>query len=260
MKKIIYFLVLSLFFVACEEDKVNIPQSLTDQSDITVTLDMQRFHAFGNDRNSDDFDIRNVHRDGDVIEILVQYGGGCEPHDFEIIWNNEVEELESGHNGYNIIELFLLHNANGDLCEAALRDTLYISLNDLDPSVNWDQYAVRIQNGSKEQDVVAINFMEPVWESETCLIEVEAERVICGDGLIENLWFKYAEDEFGNGIYLQPASIAAFILLDPNIPEGEKYKMGVKVSTWDPNPDTGVCAAFPGYSVPVDIYCIESVE
>jgi hypothetical protein len=107
---------------------------------------------------------------------------------------------------------------------------------------------------------VVFDFLEPVWESETCLIEVEAERVHCGDGLFQNLWFKYAEDEFGNGIYLQPASIASFMLLDPEMLDEKRYRMGVKVTTWDPNPDPIVCAAFPGFSIPVEIYCIERIE
>ena len=248
-----YFLILVLILSSCDEDTVE-PVQLGDASSIDVVLDVHRFNTFKNNRNSDPFEIRGISREGDLIKLTVQYGGGCEPHDFQILWNQKYDELENDEFGFNMTDLIIHHNANGDLCEAALTDTLYIYLDDLDNEIDWDKYAVRLQNGSRVQDVVAFFVMEPVWESEECLIEVEMERVICGDGLLGNVWFSYAENN-----YLQPASIASFMLIDPDLPVG-KYKIGVRVTTWNPNPDAVICTAFPGYSVPVDIYCLEHIE
>ena len=253
MKKILYFLMVPIFLFSCEEDSAE-PVTLTDNSDVELISDNQRFNSIKNQRDSDDFDIRGAERDGNIIRILVQYGGGCEEHRFEVLWNMDYDNLSGTEQGFNLTELLIVHDGNGDLCEAAITDTLTIDLNDIDETVDWSRYAVRLLNGSKDQSVVTFPMMESFMESEHCILEVEMERVVCGDGLLGNLWFRYAENN-----YLQPSSIASLILLDPDLPEG-KYLMGVKVSTWTPEPDNANCLAFPGYSVPVEIWCIEKIE
>jgi hypothetical protein len=254
MKKILYMLLVPLLWTACEEDNPEPAVELTNTSDVTLTADASRFNALKDNRSSDPFEIRNILRDGNIIQVIIQYSGGCEPHEFEVLWNRELDELENGHYGISMTDLMITHNANGDMCEAAITDTLSIALSDLSHQVDWDFYGVRIINGSSQQSVVSTLLMEPVWESEECLVEVVLERVICGDGLLENAWFRYADQN-----YFQPASLASLIQLDPDLPEGN-YRIGVKVTTWDPNPDTAICAAFPGWSVPVEIWCLEKID
>ena len=157
MEKLFYFLILVLIFSSCDEDTVE-PVQLGDASSIDVVLDAHRFNSFKNNRNSDPFEIRDIIREGDLIKLTVQYSGGCEPHNFQILWNQKFDKLENGEYGFNMTDLIIHHNANGDLCEAALTDTLYISLNDLDNDIDWDDYAVRFQNGSREQDVCRFLF------------------------------------------------------------------------------------------------------
>ena len=254
MKKILYILFVPLLWTACEEDNLEPAVNLTNNSDVTLTADASRFNALKENRSSDPFEIRNILRDGNIIQVIVQYSGGCEPHEFEVLWNRELDELENGHYGFSMTDLVITHNANGDLCEAAITDTLAIALHDLSNQVDWDFYGVRIINGSRQQSVVITLLLEPVWESEECLLDVVLESVICGDGLLDNAWFRYADQN-----YFQPVSIASLIQLDPDLPEGN-YQIGVKVTTWDPNPDTAICAAFPGWSVPVEIWCLQKID
>ena len=254
MKKILYLLFIPLLWTACEEDNASPVINLTDTSDVTVTADISRFASFKNNRNSDPFEIRKILRSEDIIQVIVQYSGGCEAHAFEVLWNEELYEKENGHYGFNMTELVITHNANGDLCEAAITDTLTIALDDLSDQVDWEFYGVRTINGSHQQSVVSTMLLEPVWESEECLLDVVMERVHCGDGLLDNAWFRYADQN-----YFQPASIASLMLIDPDLPEGN-YQIGVKVTTWDPNPDPVICSAFPGWSVPVEIWCLQKVD
>ena len=254
MKKLLFFVWIPIFFIACEEDSAVPVKRLTDDSDVELVSDIRRFNSIKNSLNSDPFDIRQVIREDDLIKVVVQYSGGCQSHEFEVLWNQDFDELDNEEFGYSMTELLITHNANGDLCEAAITDTLTIALNDINSEIDWELYAVRLLNGSKDQSFVAFPFIESIQESEFCMMEVEMERVICGDGLLGNVWFKYAEQN-----YLQPASIATFMLIDPDLPEG-LYRVGVKVSTWVPDTDTGICAAFPGYAVPVEIWCLEKVE
>ena len=54
--------------------------------------------------------------DGDVLRVAVSYSGGCEDHTFELGFSTANPEPE----------LWLKHDANGDLCEAYITDTLAI--------------------------------------------------------------------------------------------------------------------------------------
>ncbi len=247
-------LFIPFLWIACEDDSLEPAENLTQNSEVTLTADANRFNSLKSNRSSDPFVIRKVLRDHNVVKVIVQYGGGCEAHDFEILWDRELVELENGHYGVSMTELLITHDANGDMCEAAITDTLTIALNDLNDQVDWDFYGVRIINGSRQQSVVSTQLMEPVWESEECLVEVVMERVHCGDGLLDNAWFRFADQN-----YFQPATVAALIQLDPDLPEGH-YRIGVKVTTWDPNPDPVICAAFPGWSIPVEIWCLEKID
>jgi len=54
--------------------------------------------------------------DGDVLRVTVSYSGGCQDHAFELAYS--VVGMEP--------ELWLDHDANGDLCEAYITETLDI--------------------------------------------------------------------------------------------------------------------------------------
>ena len=50
------------------------------------------------------------------LEVLVRYGGGCARHEFALHWRRQGDTTE----------LWLYHDANGDLCEALLTEQLRV--------------------------------------------------------------------------------------------------------------------------------------
>ena len=74
-------------------------------------------------RKSDSFDIESLSLQGDLLKLVVSYGGGCETHSF-VAWTDNSLSLDQP----PVINLFISHNANGDLCEALLQQDLLIDL------------------------------------------------------------------------------------------------------------------------------------
>ena len=60
---------------------------------------------------------------GDILSIAVGYGGGCQEHDFALYWNGSVVKTNPAQ-----IDFYLIHDANGDMCEAALSETLQFDI------------------------------------------------------------------------------------------------------------------------------------
>ncbi len=75
---------------------------------------------------SDPFEIEAVLRDGDSLKVDVAYSGGCAEHNFNVIWDGTI--LASSPCQINLI---IAHDAQNDNCEAYIRETLIIDLNQL---------------------------------------------------------------------------------------------------------------------------------
>ncbi len=65
----------------------------------------------------------------DCLALVVSYGGGCASHDFALYWDGTSLLSVPGR-----VQLSLLHNANGDLCEAILTDSLHFDLTGIQDS------------------------------------------------------------------------------------------------------------------------------
>lgn len=66
-----------------------------------------------------------VSLDNKTLEIDVNYGGGCKEHEFELDINECLESSPVQ------CTAELLHNTNGDLCEAIIGKTLIFSFEEL---------------------------------------------------------------------------------------------------------------------------------
>ena len=72
---------------------------------------------------SDAVMIAASRRSGLILELDVEYGGGCAEHTFELLWDGRLKKSHPP-----IASLKLSHNANGDTCEAIESETLRFEL------------------------------------------------------------------------------------------------------------------------------------
>jgi len=104
------------------------------------------------------FTINNVKREKDILLINLSYSGGCKPTEFEIIWDGIVYVDEPCH-----MNLLLVNNQNGDLCEAFITETIVVDLKELIGDVIYkdtcDYYLFSTFNFGENADVIveAIN-------------------------------------------------------------------------------------------------------
>ncbi|MAI73949.1 MAG: hypothetical protein CMM01_24040 [Rhodopirellula sp.] len=74
-------------------------------------------------RKSDSFDIEATELHGDLLKLVVAYGGGCETHRFVVWTDNSFSQSQPP-----LIKLFVAHDSNGDGCEALIQRALWIDL------------------------------------------------------------------------------------------------------------------------------------
>ena len=111
-----YFLVLSFLFLGgCQ--LLGDPIALDD---VLLSDDVEL------PPHKDAYHIQSVDVQGDVLEFSVSYSGGCEEHEFEL--HSAAGWTYSNPPGKHIV---LIHNANGDTCEAALREDLSFDISQL---------------------------------------------------------------------------------------------------------------------------------
>ena len=98
---------------------------LFNNSETFQEANIARKNGSGNAR-SDPFEIEAVVRQGDTLKVNVAYSGGCGEHFFNVIWDGTI--LTSSPCSINLI---IDHDAQDDYCEAYMRETLEINLNQL---------------------------------------------------------------------------------------------------------------------------------
>lgn len=266
MKYFLFHIILALAVISCDDHQ-------TDRVDSRLTLTKSATgyeHALsGNpDENGDPFNLQDFEIRDDSAFITVSYSGGCRQHTFEVIWNENYDKSNPPGT-----KLLMLHNANGDACEAFLTETLVFSLSELLGEVAYETVAVTVINGKSQSDSLsrdwhpsaadAFNVVFP--EGEQCIIEVTASTVVCGTGLYENLWLAL-QDSVSTGIdgtyfkkYLQPVALNEEVKNFRPVP-GKKYRVGAMVQRSHPYTGIITCLAYPGPSVPVRITCVTEVR
>gem|GEM_PF-3066061 len=115
----------SIFFVFAEENKdiENTPINLI----ISDSIEMK-----------DQFEIEKISVSGEDLIFEVSYSGGCQIHEFNVLWNGEYVETSPSQ-----IDLYLSHNSNSDLCESKIFTTFALKLvnfNEDDLIINFFDY------------------------------------------------------------------------------------------------------------------------
>lgn len=73
--------------------------------------------------NNDSYSITNVSLWEHVLHISVRYGGGCEKHDFRLLWDGSYQKSNPPQ-----ATIHLVHNNNGDACRAIVHEDLQFDL------------------------------------------------------------------------------------------------------------------------------------
>jgi len=272
MKQYLTLLILAAAIIGCGKEPPD-----DDRTALIITASYSDYLAALSNRsteNSDPFDLKSIVLKGDSVEITVGYSGGCRRHTFKIIWNETLSDTEPPETGF-----IILHDADGDMCEAYITETLAFSISGLTGNISLDTVYVNILNGCDPDDSTSSGGWDPsdstdyndgsykviFTESDECLVKVTASRVICGTGLYDNLWFAL-EDSVSTGIegyffrkYLQPVAIEISIAAFKPV-QGKKYILGARIQKLHDYLNVPVCLAYSGPSVPVRIMCISDIR
>ena len=245
------FIVL-IILQGCGNDDLD-PGDIVQDSNLVFLKNENLYDQLIDDSMGTDYRLVDLDVLDDEIRISVQYAGGCRKHDFQLVWNgkNKVGDTD-------IAELALLHNGNGDNCEALVTETISFDIESISDFKNTieENRTLRLINASNDERMVIYEGLPAFHEGSICTISVVAEDVVCGDGIFDNRWLKFAEDSAGLPIYFQPTEIdiAGFT---SDLAEGE-YIVGVNLSgPYVSDPDKIICLAYPGPSIPVTLLCID---
>ncbi len=277
LKLIITFLFASIVLFSCKDEtadtigiiKTNHKLNLISNSALYESL--SQADSSINNTYGDTFDIDSFYVEDNWLNIIVGYSGGCEPHIFDIVWDGNTSAISDsvnyGDNSSIVFNIAIKHDANSDACEAYITDTLKVDLNILLKEYGDtlpDNFIINIANGYSGNDGSCWTGDYTFEQSEICVLKVTAERVECGTGVWDNLWFKINRSNAANSdtldLLLQPVALEGEWLIAPE--EGKTYNVGVFLSYYsDSTADsTVVCLAYPGPSVPVKVFCYEEVE
>ncbi len=136
MNKLLMFTFLGLM-VSCsdigESDDITLDSSFNDSSTSTIVLRINEelFSTIENNRKNsipigDTFTINNLKKEGDYLKVNLSYSGGCKSHGFEIIWDGIIYT-----DAPCFINFLIIHDGNGDTCEANITETIDINLMEL---------------------------------------------------------------------------------------------------------------------------------
>jgi hypothetical protein len=109
----------------------------------------------------DNFELENISVSGDYLLLSVSYSGGCQNHEFNVLWNGKVIKTSPPQ-----VDLYLYHDSNDDLCEAKIYTTFALKLsnfnqdelvinffdyNNVKYTVEYNNNGVSFVNSSREK-------------------------------------------------------------------------------------------------------------
>ncbi len=150
-RQILTILVVTMAFAACkarkEKQSAESPKpeknvEIMDEPKVSsdkVLREIQLNRDYQWPRETDPFNILALSLNADVLEVTVEYGGGCKEHEFKMNWTGAWMKSMPPK-----INLWLEHENNDDNCRALIRETLYFDL-------------AKVQNSSSSSIVIILN-------------------------------------------------------------------------------------------------------
>lgn len=131
MKSFLFIIIATFSFMSCSNSQDGIDLTSPINNNIILQLNKNIYDEIDINRKNnisegDDFTIKDSKREGDNLQFILEYSGGCKVHTFEIIWDGIVYTDDPCK-----INLLLIHRGNFDNCEALITDTININLKNL---------------------------------------------------------------------------------------------------------------------------------
>ncbi len=135
---IIAWFILCQVLLSCSSDDENLDSlsAFEPSPEITLRLDQNNYENLNSNRKNnipkgDTIHIQSISKENNFLKIEVSYSGGCEEHNFEVVWDGIVYAESPC-----FMNLMLIHYGNNDPCEALITQTLDINLSKLIGEIN----------------------------------------------------------------------------------------------------------------------------
>ncbi|MGB0423557.1 MAG: hypothetical protein ACPGED_04520 [Flavobacteriales bacterium] len=133
-----------LAFSSCKQKKktTKAPEMETIETtmpSLPVSIDKEKYA-----QDSDPLNIKSAKMNGDILELIVSFSGGCEEHDFELVSNGfYMKSLPPK------LAVKVMHNSNQDACRSLIEKPLSFNIKDL--RYPGDGPLILIVDGMKEE-------------------------------------------------------------------------------------------------------------
>lgn len=186
-------------------------------------------------------------------EIIVEYSGGCEEHQFYTFWDGAWAESNPLQTTFR-----LLHVGNGDACKALVRDTVVVNFDQLFRGTYPDEGAIVTVNNTPGTTSITVHpTLAGLAQGSFCSINARLVATPCGDGIWANKWLQVQDSiDYHNLVWIQPVRNNNLVSLD--VPDEGNYKIGITLLFGYEGVDDGaICQAMPeGAIVPATINCV----
>ncbi len=153
MIRLSIFIALSLFLLQCKKAKNASKEpekkpntEITNEKPPQKLMTIHGSMSYEWPGSTDPYDVLDIKVKGDTLAVIVQYGGGCEPHDFQMHHNMRwMKSLPPQ------LNLYLEHESNNDMCRAMITHTLHFDLSTCRYSPG--KSVIFILNGDRERKV-----------------------------------------------------------------------------------------------------------
>ncbi len=241
----VFFWIIGLLATSCYDSGL---EATTSVSDNEVQYDNTSGNR--NDLVNDPYNIVGIIPGEAEWKVIVEYSGGCQTHNF-VSWVEEYNTSEKS------AKFYLYHNANGDLCEAFLRDTISLNITSMIPDRDiLETGVVTAVNPSKNRSIEVDSELAGLNQGLSCMHSSELFGTSCGEGAWDNLWFLLSNTHSnGKNIWMQPVANSTNVAL--SLPDLENYKIGITFLFGHGNLSEQ-CENLPeGMIVPVAVNCLE---
>lgn len=216
MRAVVFAFLLAIGLSGCLESTFDV-NDLISENDLVYLNPSQKKEEFPNN----DYRIVGVVPNESAWNIIIEYTGGCERHQFFTYWDGEITNSLSAKASFS-----LLHNNRDDQCERLVQDTLEIDMNKVfNGQFPADTTFISVTNAFTGQVTEVDPYLASIEQGQDCLHPASLLGTTCNSGFWKNQWFLLT-DTIANyeKVWIQP--VRGF---DLKIPVSGNYEIGLKL-------------------------------